>query len=103
MKEFKGTKGEWYNEDGMICTKDNIDGNVVCERPDIHACRDSNQYWEANAKLISAAPELLEACLEVIKIWNEDGEGGEIQLKTPIAWYRALRKSEKAINKALGE
>lgn len=35
---------------------------------------------------------------EVIKVWNEDGEGGEIQMKTPIAWYRVLRLAE-AINK----
>jgi len=35
---------------------------------------------------------------EAIKVWNEDGEAGEIQMKTPIAWYRVLRLAEK-INK----
>ncbi len=31
---------------------------------------------------------------EVLKVWNEDGENGEIQMKTPIAWYRVLRMAE---------
>ena len=31
---------------------------------------------------------------EVVKVWNEDGEFGEIQKKTPIAWYRVLRLAE---------
>ena len=32
-----------------------------------------------------------ELAKEVLKVWNEDGENGEIQMKTPIAWYRVLR------------
>jgi hypothetical protein len=28
---------------------------------------------------------------EVIKVWEEDGDGGEIQMKTPIAWQRVVR------------
>jgi len=28
---------------------------------------------------------------EVIKVWDEDGLGGEIQMKTPIAWQRVIR------------
>ena len=32
---------------------------------------------------------------EVIKVWKEDGDAGEIQMKTPIAWTRVTRKAEK--------
>ena len=32
---------------------------------------------------------------EVLKVWNEDGDGGEIQMKTPIAWYRVINIAEK--------
>lgn len=63
-------------------------------------CITDGVYGEANAKLIAAAPDLLEACLEVIKVWNEDGDNGEIQMKTPIAWHRVLRKANQAIKKA---
>jgi len=35
--------------------------------------------------------ELEELRNEVLKVWNEDGDNGEIQMKTPIAWYRVLR------------
>ena len=32
---------------------------------------------------------------EVLKVWNEDGDNGEIQMRTPIAWHRVLRIAEK--------
>jgi len=32
---------------------------------------------------------------EIQKVWNEDGQNGEIQMKTPIAWHRILRLSEQ--------
>jgi hypothetical protein len=35
---------------------------------------------------------------EVLKVWNEDGDNGEIQMKTPIAWYRVIRKAEDLLS-----
>ena len=35
---------------------------------------------------------------EAIKVWEEDGDNGPIQMKTPIAWYRVLRLANKANN-----
>ena len=37
---------------------------------------------------------------EVLKVWNEDGDCGEIQKITPIAWHRVLRKAEKVLGKS---
>jgi len=35
---------------------------------------------------------------EVLKVWNEDGDCGEIQMKTPIAWHRVLRLANDVID-----
>jgi hypothetical protein len=40
--------------------------------------------------------ELLDLVTEVLKVWNEDGDNGRIQMNTPIAWYRVIRKAELA-------
>ena len=50
------------------------------------------------SKIEEDKAELKAVADEAIKVWNEDGEAGEIQMKTPIAWYRVLRLAEK-INK----
>jgi|6_EtaG_2_1085325.scaffolds.fasta_scaffold01829_22 hypothetical protein len=47
-----------------------------------------------NAELLERYKRMEEALKEFMKVWNEDGEGGEIQMKTPIAWHRVLRKIE---------
>jgi hypothetical protein len=41
--------------------------------------------------------KLLLVAHEVHKVWNEDGDCGTIQRKTPIAWYRVLRLVEDAM------
>ena len=58
--EFKGTKGKWVfdQEDvsAVDCPKDG--GDIICEAP--LSWEDSMKRWEANALLISKAPEMLE-------------------------------------------
>jgi len=49
---------------------------------------------EHNAELLERYKRMEEACEEFMKVWNEDGECGEIQMKTPIAWHRVLLKIE---------
>ncbi|WP_185212425.1 hypothetical protein [Elizabethkingia meningoseptica] len=65
MSEFKGTKGKWHldgNKDDlfMVASDINDKANVVCQQPDKDACESSLKNWEANSKLISKAPEMLE-------------------------------------------
>lgn len=66
----KHTKGEWESEGGA--TQMELPGqmfwtcNVFCEREKVAICYgDTSDEAEANARLISAAPILLEALIEV--------------------------------------
>lgn len=70
MKEFKGTKGKWTlhpHASACVCLKG---GRVIancggyCNSIEFERIAAEN---ESNAKLISAAPELLNACIEALK------------------------------------
>lgn len=117
MKEFKGTKGEWYvdheengyNEHNVLYTpisSDSADSLVtsICE---VYGDSDEDK---ANAKLIASAPELLEALQQM-----------QIDLNILQSNFRQIEKvdsradgmvqvvqnwidrNNKAINKALGD
>jgi hypothetical protein len=67
MKEFKGTPGKWIADDSDVFTKSIIEGNVVCISPIDAGLHVSAEYWEANAKLITKAPEMLEMLQHLLK------------------------------------
>lgn len=87
----KFTEGEWIVDfDGNhVYTQKNIEGNIICESPD-RSWIESYKNWEANARLISAAPDLFEA---LINIENDDN-------RIPATIWEMRNK---ALNKALGE
>lgn len=59
----KFTKGEWISS-GYRVDVDIADGlSGICEMSDWMP----EEQMEANAKLIAAAPELLEACIEALR------------------------------------
>jgi hypothetical protein len=68
---MKHTQGEWTREDNSI-----VGQRYVCELSDWHIVAAGGQYdainqalteeRDANARLIAAAPELLEACKAVL-------------------------------------
>ena len=112
-KEFKGTKGEWrvYEHDCTVVVSDIEHNGIVAEvhTPDSHCnhiayCHDGT-HWEdnlktsqANAQLIAAAPDLLEALLFLM-----DG----VANLPPLVAIDGVLKREwvqglKAIHKALG-
>ena len=88
MKEFKGTPGPWVvNEIGQHWNNKELahleitygeDGECICD----------TVYQREDAKLIAAAPELLEALRD---------------LESRACIYVNTSKAKSAINKALGE
>ena len=92
MKDFKGTPGPWNycadEPDWVTYSNDNIAvARVTRYNTDAEA-------QHANAKLIAAAPELLEV-LKLILSYHDDGNC--VLHKEDVSMARA------AINKALGE
>lgn len=66
------------------------------------AIPDSKIESEANARLISAAPEMLEALQNLVFLHSCEQEGIDSAMPTRGQWMDAISKAEKAINKALG-
>lgn len=55
--EFKGTKGKWYIDSFDDITTDDHCNDIVCVKPEDWI--ESMKKWDANALLISKAPEML--------------------------------------------
>ena len=87
--EFKGTKGEWEVRGSINDTAVLADGIWMC---DISKGRiDSLEEQQANAHLISAAPDLLEALNELLHCHETYGRlATEGKAKNAIA--KALNK-----------
>lgn len=58
--ETKFTKGNWVNLNGVICLKHNIQKVIA----NTYANAFGNEEKEANAKLITAAPEMISFLME---------------------------------------
>jgi hypothetical protein len=88
------TPGPWtLSEDedrihAVNCPDDG--GDIICEFPDALA---SNERWLVNARLIAAAPDLLEALVAIDLARHTDA---------PCDWEKATRLSDAAIAKATG-
>ena len=103
--EFKGTKAPWFIVYNMIYRRPKKDlyefnGNngagVAGDKPicTIHKGWEEGGYpVEANAQLIAAAPELLEACNELIELLAFHG----------YTHATEINKAKEAINRALGK
>lgn len=97
MSEFKGTPGPWEVDrnnvhSGRIATIHHCIGNDWVEvwSPD---WPDTEEKQEANARLISTAPELLEALQELVFLYEHDEGCRELTEYT---------RAKEAIKKALG-
>ena len=65
--EAKFIKGTWACDFYSVYSEGSGEsGNVICEAPE--SWGDSMKFWEANAKLIVAAPDLLKALKHTLEI-----------------------------------
>jgi len=96
MSDFKGTPGPWVVEEDTSITSDR-DG-FLCEA---HGDSTSWDEDQANANLIAAAPELLEALQDMLSGWQYiRSQHGDLY---GVGWDRAEQKAVSAIAKALGQ
>lgn len=101
--EFKGTKGKWSQSHRVCDDKGNYATQVYCNKgkeiatlhwyPNKEVQGVVSTYREANAKLIAAALDLLEAVQSLLK-WSAH---------FPEAMNENILIAKDAINKALGD
>lgn len=100
--EFKGTPGAWFATYDLGYSTWIIDVIDDKEQLVAFAIPDSKIESEANARLIAAAPEMLEALQNLVFLHSCEQEGIDSAMPTRGQWMDAISKAEKAINKALG-
>lgn len=88
--EFKGTKGKWHTNHAVMGGEDQI--HILSERcgRSLAVIPNFNKEDEANAHLIAAAPELLNACIVALSAID-------------IEDVKAYDIVKNAISKALGK
>nr|WP_154927747.1 hypothetical protein [Pantoea agglomerans] len=105
MSEFKGTPGPWEVEDNTCYFSIESEGGGigdVCMSGHVFDGGDClGSTSKANAYLIAAAPELLEACLRMRNQLQATGYEAEKGSLNPTKCL--LAQVEEAISKALGQ
>lgn len=100
MQEFKGTPGPWVNVGGWVdAVKPGELSSIVCAISSV-ADRNPEYVNDANANLIAAAPDLLDALVRLkIEIVLSD-----VDMEYIESHFRPwLDKAMAAIDKALGK
>lgn len=97
MSKFKGSKSPWSISGDSEKWNRIVDANGDL----ITTCFAMQNEDDANANLISAAPELLEALQDILSGWKYIREQhGDLY---GVGWDRAEQKAFAAITKALGQ
>lgn len=97
------TKGKWKNQKAWLDPKDTMfyQADVICGGVRVAKVAGIGEdFANANAKLISSAPDLLEACKEALfHLTKAEGEiAGELK-RNPYS-YECVKLLKKAIAKA---
>lgn len=96
MSGFKGAPGPWFVSEGWD-VESRVTGNMVAAVAGIEPSTEDR----ANANLIAAAPELLEAIQDMLSGWKYIRQThGDLY---GVGWDRAEQKATEAIAKALGQ
>ena len=93
MGDFKGTEGTWVVKKGSASGFVVESDSAPKVRKNVASC--GGQRREENARLIAAAPELLEALQESMRIWENH--------KPDVSEASILLDCRAAIAKALGQ
>lgn len=105
MKDFKGTEGKWYSEfyelplfspNGHSIIKAGGVGTPVAIVPMPIGGVNSKERNIANANLIAAAPDLLEALIGILDYEDRMADKG-----TPVLGTGHKNKAKRAVKKAL--
>lgn len=99
--EFKGTPGPWrVDEEGCRVLATDNRSTIICEVVGSM----SNPTVAAEARLIAAAPDLLEALVELFtdyKLLADSGDAGNWSLEDLDAGKKAIAAIAKATGEAL--
>jgi len=81
MKHTPGPWKIWVDDFGIICveSKDTIIANNLLDTNDKDLSPEEIEEYTNNARLIAAAPDLLEACKYVVS-WHREHDSGEGEL-----------------------
>lgn len=92
--ETKFTKGKWEvdYETNSVITKADVIGDIICDAPEY--ADDSMQKWQANALLISKAPEMFEILLKICEFHEKNASWD----KGDNGYYEAKRIIKELIN-----
>lgn len=94
--EKKFTQGEWVFDkefESIYSLDKSVEGNIICEAPVYWT--ESMKNWEANAKLIVAAEDLLKACLTAKAMYEAQGinENSRIGGEQYTELLKAIKKA----------
>lgn len=96
--EFKGTPGPWHvSNEGRLLVRDDDWLGIVADSLGYN----SEEEEVANARLIAAAPDLLDALIKIVEMNQQYAvdKYGDVRKAEEMACVRTARS---AINKALG-
>ena len=99
--EFKGTPGLWYVVNAGKHWNNQKITNWQIQYGGVGECISDHVYGEANAHLIAAAPDLLEALQNLVQLkeWKDrNGKDEHYEKSQPIAWDAARAAISKALN-----
>lgn len=95
--QFKGSPAPWVIDDANdISSSTPINGDIVCLQPEQWEL--SMRYWEANSHLISSAPDLLQACINMLNCIEADTINQEIGLNVQSETRSAIHKALNIID-----
>ena|SRR5690554_5203592 len=96
MSKFKGTPGPWYRVGKTVYALNGQGFNRFSAL--VQDAHTSDEELEANARLFSVAPKLLDAAIMAIEHYDEFFKG--VEPPEDLPWVPVMRE---AIKEALGE